>query len=296
MEITPLFAVDAEELLEQGLVDDALELCKLGLEAYPGYPAGEAVLARIYKVSGNSEMANEILETAMIKNPFNKALETLKKYDIEIPKKEVKIVELETNSVEVFENESDSGLFENDVKESENYKEDLIDNSIKNEIDNEDDESEVFLDYEDISLITGLETPSAFLGNNFGSKLELLSFEKNDFPKVFDENNKIQLIEKEDDYKKLASKIENAKKIKIDDSDIIEPDENKYELEELVTETMADIFFEQGAYDEAIKAYKALIKKHPEKEDKFNLKIEEIKIEKEQELEINKNNKFFKEK
>ena len=87
MEITPLFAVDAEELLDQGLVDDALELCKLGLEAYPGYPAGEAVLARCYKVSGNSEMANEILETAMLKNPFNKALETLKKFDIEIPKK-----------------------------------------------------------------------------------------------------------------------------------------------------------------------------------------------------------------
>lgn len=296
MEITPLFAVDAEELLEKGQVNDALELCKLGLEAYPGYPAGEAVLARIYKVLGNSEMANEILETAMIKNPFNKALETLKKYDIEIPKKEVKILELETNSVEVFENESDSGLFENDVKESENYKEDLIDNSIKNEIDNEDDESEVFLDYEDISLITGLENPTAFLGNNFGSKFELMSFEKNDFPKVFDENYKIQLIEKEDDYKKLASKIENAKKIKLDDSDIIEPHENKYELEELVTETMADIFFEQGAYDEAIKAFNALIKKHPEKEDKFNLKIEEIKIEKEQELEINKNNKFFKEK
>ena len=322
MDITPLFAVDAEELLDQGLIDDAIELCKLGLEAYPGYPAGEAVLARCYKLSGDSDKANEILDNAMIKNPFNRALETLKKYDIEIPKKEIKVVE----EIEDFELSYDDDLFdknisseleevdsfelvdENEVKEyynadefnlSENEEVELEDNNILESIeidensDFDEDDEELYLDYEDINLISGLNSPAAFIQSNFETKLDLLSFNYKNFPSVFNENHQIEL-KNNDKYKELASKIENVK-IKLSDKEVSEPEENEYKLEELVTETMANIFFEQGAYDEAIKAFKALIKKYPEYEEKYNLKIEEIKIEKEKELELNSNNKFFKE-
>lgn len=281
MEISPLFAVDAEELLDSGKIEEAIDLCLEGLKVYPGYPAGEAVLARCYKISGNNDKANEILDSAMSKNPFNKALETLKKYDIEIPKKEISAVENKNNEVENdYLNYDDSiNLLDNEAE----LNEDDI-NGI-----NQEEVKELDLDFEKIDLIPGLENPVAFISLPKFNNSIVLTYDFNQFPSTFSKNHQIELLnKKEDDYSTLATKLENAK-IKPSDDEFIEPELEEFKVNEIVTETMANIYFEQGAYNQAILAYKTLKNKHPEKIDFYDEMIEKIQIEKEKELENNEN-------
>lgn len=53
--------------------------------------------------------------------------------------------------------------------------------------------------------------------------------------------------------------------------------QNKEDISHLMTETLAKIYTEQKLYSKAIKGYKILIKKYPEKEKYFFKKIKEIK-------------------
>lgn len=53
--------------------------------------------------------------------------------------------------------------------------------------------------------------------------------------------------------------------------------EKKDDISHLMTETLAKLYVEQKLYSKAIKAYETLIEKHPQKEDHFKEKIEEVK-------------------
>ncbi len=53
--------------------------------------------------------------------------------------------------------------------------------------------------------------------------------------------------------------------------------EKSQDISHLMTETLANLYVEQKLYSKAIKAYKILKEKHPEKEDFFEEKIQEIK-------------------
>lgn len=53
--------------------------------------------------------------------------------------------------------------------------------------------------------------------------------------------------------------------------------ESSTELSDLMTETLAQIYVEQKMYAKAIRAYKILSLKYPEKSEDFEVKIEEIK-------------------
>lgn len=53
--------------------------------------------------------------------------------------------------------------------------------------------------------------------------------------------------------------------------------EKNDDISHLMTETLANLYFEQKLYSKAIKAFEILIKKHPEKKDYFTSKIKEIK-------------------
>ena len=50
--LSPLFAIDAQNLLNDGKIQEAIDLCEEGLKAFPNYAAGEGVLARAYKQLG----------------------------------------------------------------------------------------------------------------------------------------------------------------------------------------------------------------------------------------------------
>ncbi len=63
-EITVFFAVDAEQYLISGFPQEAIDLCRRGLEAYPDYSAAYTVLARAYKAMGEDDKAADILDKA----------------------------------------------------------------------------------------------------------------------------------------------------------------------------------------------------------------------------------------
>lgn len=53
--------------------------------------------------------------------------------------------------------------------------------------------------------------------------------------------------------------------------------EKNDDISHLMTETLANLYFEQKLYSKAIKAFEVLIKKHPEKKEYFETRIKEIK-------------------
>lgn len=53
--------------------------------------------------------------------------------------------------------------------------------------------------------------------------------------------------------------------------------EKNSDISHLMTETLANLYFEQKLYSKAIKAFEILVKKHPEKKEYFETRIKEIK-------------------
>lgn len=305
MDITPLFAVDAEELLDLGKVQEAIDLCLKGLEVYPGYPAGEAVLAKCYKFSGDTEKANEILEEAIANNPFNKALHTLKKFDLDysnIEKLPPRKPKKESNNRTNLENKQAQNIkvadfdLEINNSQSEDVYSDILskfssenDNLQLNELADRTQEDEIVIDYLDLDLIPGLNENYSTLELKF-NKVEFLNLTLSNFPSLFNQSHQIAISNhKIDEYSKLAENLKFAK-IKLKEEDYPEIASEELNFDEIATETMANLFREQGRFNEAIKQYKNLIVKYPEKEIEFQEIIELIKKEKLEELEI-KNNK-----
>ena len=92
-----------------------------------------------------------------------------------------------------------------------------------------------------------------------------------------------------DELEELAEKLSNAKiefsesaDTPADNFEINEDDENLFPAKDLVSETLAGIYFNQGNYEEAKSIYKTLIEIQPERADYYNKKISDIneKIEK----------------
>jgi tetratricopeptide (TPR) repeat protein len=73
-EISPLFALEAEQLLLAGYVDDALELCKQGIEIYPEYASAYGILAKAFSEIGDMEFAIATISSALERFPLNKSL------------------------------------------------------------------------------------------------------------------------------------------------------------------------------------------------------------------------------
>ena len=123
---SPLFAVEAQELLDQGKVQEAIDLCNEGLKVFPNYQAAVGILAQAYKQIGDDEKANQTLNDAIEKFPTSKSLGNLKKFDLELPKFiEKDVVDIkEMNSEEIL---SDLSKYE-DVEDVEDV-EDLEDDS-----------------------------------------------------------------------------------------------------------------------------------------------------------------------
>ena len=72
--ITPVFALDAEELFEIGQYTDAVALCKQGLELYPEYASGYAVLYKALLALEHISEAQNCLEKGLTFLPANRIL------------------------------------------------------------------------------------------------------------------------------------------------------------------------------------------------------------------------------
>lgn len=120
-EITPLFAIEAEQLILSGFLEEAIALCNKGLEVFPDYPTAKVILARAYNLIGNKEKSEIVLAQAKSEN-YGK---TLDKFNFnETPQ----IIENEEISQEV--NQSNDSINE-EIEASISVK-----NSFENEISN----------------------------------------------------------------------------------------------------------------------------------------------------------------
>ena len=77
-EISLLFAVEAEQYLLAGMIEEAIELCVKGIQAYPGYAAGYSILAMAYRQKGENEKAREAVNSASENQPFQRHFTSLK--------------------------------------------------------------------------------------------------------------------------------------------------------------------------------------------------------------------------
>lgn len=77
-----VFAPIAEYFLLYGMVDEALEICRLGLKSHPVFVSGRVVMAKVHLKRGNWDEAEEELRLALSVMPTNRlARELLLKID-----------------------------------------------------------------------------------------------------------------------------------------------------------------------------------------------------------------------
>ncbi|WP_166668223.1 hypothetical protein [Epilithonimonas xixisoli] len=100
------------------------------------------------------------------------------------------------------------------------------------------------------------------------------SWLKIDRPKS-DESPEKTIVVKEKIIDQFIEKNPKISQLKEEVSFIVK--EKKDDISHLMTETLANLYVEQKLYSKAIKAYEILIEKHPQKEEHFLGKIEEIK-------------------
>ncbi|WP_294249631.1 hypothetical protein [uncultured Chryseobacterium sp.] len=93
-----------------------------------------------------------------------------------------------------------------------------------------------------------------------------------------DRTEEIQKEKTETKAKVIEAFIENNPKIsQLKDESTFVVKEKGDDISHLMTETLANLYFEQKLYTKAIKAFEILIKKSPDKEEYFKGKIQEIK-------------------
>ncbi len=277
-EISPLFALHAEELLEKGDPAAAIELCLKGLQEYPDYTSAYSVLARAQKLAGDREEAVKTLRNAEQRFPANRAISFYKK-NLE---DQEKIPEKEKSPVDVIHKAGDrnSMAFLKMFRDNKEFGEGEIRAS-------------------DVNLIPGLNLSPIGMTHFTGGpedhieKLpvppafpEIPAGEDEDYQKEL-ENQKAVFSDIISDGDEIEGAVVSPVKHNLSDiarqlNDLSAPEDNLdadigNEERSFVTETIAGIYEAQGAYEAALEAYSELAGKFPDKEEYYNKKIKEIK-------------------
>lgn len=79
MEITPLFAIDAQKMLGSGDSSGAIQLLEQGISMYPEYTTAYAVIARAFMQMRDTETAYEWVQRGLKRFPTHRALITLER-------------------------------------------------------------------------------------------------------------------------------------------------------------------------------------------------------------------------
>ncbi|MFA7627544.1 MAG: hypothetical protein WCZ17_10915, partial [Candidatus Kapaibacterium sp.] len=236
-DISPLFAIEAEQLMLAGMTDEAVELCREGLAVFPVYPAAVNVLISSLIASGKPDEANESLDYYKDNLPASLFL---------IIKKRLSEQNLNIDSgIHISKNEFPDYTDERIVEESPCIDEAHFD--LKN------------LKASNLNIIHGLErfTPS------YGSAL-FSPFNSNFKDKT------LKVLKKQSDFSMIIQSLSKSSQIKPESHQ----DQNKGKSKKsvLVTETIAEILFKQGAYKEAESAYKELAQRFPDRAVYFHEK------------------------
>lgn len=205
-----------------------------------------------------AEITNKVVENSTIKedetseNDIENAVQQTSGIEIHEPKKQ-EIPEIVKND------------FKEDIVESLSEKEEVI------------KESEPEIIEEKVELVQNNETESTF---SFTDWLKKVPSQSKSQKEIEEEQ---EIAEREIKYKLIDDFLEKNPKIvpmkKTDITPVNTPSnfvQSTEEYSDLMTETLAQIYIEQKKYDKAIKAYKILILKYPEKNSLFANRIKEI--------------------
>lgn len=276
-EISISFALEAEQLLFAGYPDEALELSLKGVECFPDYPSAYIILAKSYKETGDTLAAVKIVDIALKKFPLNKLLVSLNNQftsDIQEHLVSNKYDEIK----EITQSEIESRDF-NEIEDSESFEQEIetevaVEEPVADESDVDVDIEELMLEQETEDLI---EEANPALNsvlhlvpeNNRKSRLELQAKNLSIIPGLDYTPLKIRT-------KKIFAFNHIKPLPEPPPFRILTRTESPVSETTIVSETMAKIYEQQRAFPEAIKAYEALIKQRPEKEDYYLSKIQAL--------------------
>ncbi len=176
-ELSPLFAIEAEKLLEQGRVPEAIDLCRQGIEEYPDYASAFGTLAKAYKLIGEQDQLDSTIRGAMERFPLIRTIKNIK-VNVEafdsLPENEVvatagipeeiaetELVETEIVAIEETEEpEADHAITD---EEPETVATEEV---IENEIETADTEEEIITSEEKVTEVSVESTISDFISQS----------------------------------------------------------------------------------------------------------------------------------
>lgn len=177
----------------------------------------------------------------------------------------------QTSGIEIFESEPQQVIETIEDNQEEEIVEGLSENAEAIE------ESEPEMIEEKVEIIENNSDESTF---SFSDWLKKVPSQSKTQQEIEEEQ---EIAEREIKYKLIDDFLEKNPKIvpmkKTDITPVNTPSnfvQNTEEYSDLMTETLAQIYIEQKKYDKAIKAYKILILKYPEKNSLFANRIKEI--------------------
>jgi tetratricopeptide (TPR) repeat protein len=307
LEITPLFAVEAEEMLLAGFPEEAIELCKEGLEIYPDYPSALAVLAKANEAAGFRNEAELIIHSAK-DNYYSRSIENISnqydEYHIhvnfddflpeeiieeQIPEDKIGELTVETIEEQIHEDHFDDFSVENlEIIEIENFDE-LNGNEEEipgdSEAITELDKSFEYPAYSSTNLVDLHDNSNEFLSESDIEKNHETETEdkkgvlENPFLlKKFNKDTvKIDEISVKSKSLNINELISTHINLRLKITNISEPYFKSAKAKVVLTETMAEILTKQGSTQQAIDIYSKLAMNEPEKKQYFNQKIEQIR-------------------
>jgi len=306
--VSPIFALDAEEMFLAGNKDEAIELCEAGVSEYPEYLAGYLLLIRLLLDANHIDRAKSYAKTALSLFSNNKIIE---KYSVQI--EDILFIEPEASDISINPDDiSDEEIPSFEELEGFSDSDDSIESQplisfAPDELGDESDATAEQLSIpaptqklrkgfmrllanrrtthnEDYSIkASDREIISGLFDYPFYDLDPHIESDELEFVSSYDLNAAISKYEKKkvshDAFAELADKIKFIK---------IQPSEQEHLPEELPeecgaeefaapnTETMASIFIAQGAYSKAIDIYKELSAANPEKSSFYEQKIIEL--------------------
>lgn len=298
---TETISPEMEELVENEIISEIIENNNETVEVIDEIieEKEEELNQKIEVVSEtNSEEINEDIVDEMIENDTEESeLRTDHVVDI-ISDEELNEVAEITNKVVVENNSKEENLTsENDIENAVQQTSgiEIIESEPQQVIETiEDNQEEEIVE----GLSENAEVIEEFEPETIEEKIEIIennsddsTFSFSDWLKKVPSQSKTQqeieeeqeIAEREIKYKLIDDFLEKNPKIvpmkKTDITPVNTPSnfvQNTEEYSDLMTETLAQIYIEQKKYDKAIKAYKILILKYPEKNSLFANRIKEI--------------------
>lgn len=246
--ISPFFAIEAEKLLSEGKITESIALCNVGISTYPDYQSAYIVLFKAYLKNNELSKAKELISNCLQLFPKSKQFERLK---LELSQHIANEIQLEPKQQEPQDTqiEIQPQIISDDSPEF--IKRQFLKKFIEFP---EEYNYQYNIKASDLSLIPGLELSL--------HQLNRQRVPKRDYIKAESEfSNKT-------DFKATESQAFNIQNDKKDDENQLAP---------LITETLANIYESQGAFIEAIRAYEVLSLMYPERAEKYNSKIQNLR-------------------